>query len=406
MNRPTTALVALVLTLSSGCSTPDSAGPTVTRSDSAGVAVVFSSAARQHRTVSEPASFRIGLVSGEPEYLLDNVSGALRLSDGRVVVANCTPPVLRWYDGNGEYLTGTGREGGGPGEFRIGACRRDFQIHSVDGVRVEVWEHSEGRIQIFDSDGNYESTFTMQKGDLGPGGSLVGSFDAGYLLAFRRGTRRSGPPNSTWRDTLELHVFSAHGEHERLLTRSVGMTLMPVEVQTRIGVIRDVLMVPFAPVGLATAWHETAVLAPSEQPELKVLDRTGNLEMLIRWSDEQQPVTSELIDAYVEERLGRSNDGEARRRLRGYPYPDRIHPYDRILTGVDGLLWVRRPGVPRSGVHAWLGFDQTGEWAAQLEVPRDWRVFEIGDAHILARVRDALDVETLVMHELVGTGRP
>ena len=126
--------------------------------------------------------------------------------------------------------------------------------------------------------------------------------------------------------------------------------------------------------------------------------------MLIRWSDEQQPVTRGLIDAYIEERFG--NDGEARRRLLEYPYPDRVHPYNLILTGADGLLWVRRPRVPGSPAYVWLGFDQTGQWAAQLEVPRDWEVFEIGDAHILARVSDALGVESVVMHELVGTGRP
>ena len=182
------------------------------------------------------------------------------------------------------------------------------------------------------------------------------------------------------------------------------MSVVQAEFQIAFGVILNAVGVPFAPLGLATAWHETAVLAPSEQPELQVLDRTGNLEMLIRWSDEQQPVTRGLIDTYLDERFG--NDGEARRGLPDYPYPDRMLPYDRVLTGADGLLWVRRSRVPGSPSYAWLGFDQTGAWAAELEVPRDWRIFEIGDAHILARVSDALGVESVVMHELVSTGRP
>ena len=92
MNRTTrlltNALVALVLTVASGCSPRDAPDPTVTRRDSAGVAVVFSPTPRQYRVVSEPASLSIGLVSGEPEYLFDDVSDALRLSDGRVVVAH------------------------------------------------------------------------------------------------------------------------------------------------------------------------------------------------------------------------------------------------------------------------------------------------------------------------------
>ena len=411
MNRTTrlgtNALVALVLTTSPGCSPQDAPGPTVTRSDSAGVAVVFSSAPREYRTVSERASLSIGLVSGEPEYLLADVYDALRLSDGRVVVANCFPPILRWYDRNGEYVTGTGRDGGGPGEFREGVCGRTIEVHSVDGVRVETWEHHLGRIQVFDSAGNYESTFTMRPADLGGGGSLVGHFDAGYLLAYRRGFEQPGyTAGTSWRDTLELHVFSTDGEHERLLAKSPGATFIQFEVETAFGVIRNPSVVPFAPIGLATAWHETAVLAPGEQPELRVLDRSGSLEMLIRWSDEQQPVTRRLIDAYIEERFGGPNDGGRRPQLPDYPYPDRVHPYNRILTGADGLLWVRRPRVPGSLAYVWLGFDQTGEWAAQLEVPRAWEIFEIGDAHILARVSDALGVESVVMHELVVTGGP
>lgn len=53
---------------------------------------------------------------GENQELF-GVTGALRLADGRVVVANGKPRELRVYDSHGKFLTRIGRAGGGPGEF-------------------------------------------------------------------------------------------------------------------------------------------------------------------------------------------------------------------------------------------------------------------------------------------------
>ncbi len=65
----------------------------------------------------------IGIDDGTPEQELDHVSGAMRLPDGHVVVANGKPLELRVYDATGRFVRGIGRRGDGPGEFR---GRTDF----------------------------------------------------------------------------------------------------------------------------------------------------------------------------------------------------------------------------------------------------------------------------------------
>ncbi|HEX7024405.1 MAG TPA: hypothetical protein VF187_06275, partial [Gemmatimonadales bacterium] len=52
----------------------------------------------------------------DPEQDLDNVRGATRLGDGRIVVANTGSGELRIYDGKGKWLRNLGRKGEGPGE--------------------------------------------------------------------------------------------------------------------------------------------------------------------------------------------------------------------------------------------------------------------------------------------------
>jgi hypothetical protein len=92
----------------------------------------------------------IGLEEGDPAYLLDRVSGAVRLSDGRIVISNSGSVELRVYDAEGRYLQAIGRQGGGPGEFR-----RPDHIRRGAGETIEVWDAMLRPISVFDSQGRY-----------------------------------------------------------------------------------------------------------------------------------------------------------------------------------------------------------------------------------------------------------
>lgn len=129
---------------------PDSPshGEAVVR-DSAGVRIVENSAPAWREgegwRMSDEPILEIGVLEGQPEYQLFQVRGAIRLSDGRIVVANAGSHELRIYDPRGRFLTSVGREGSGPGEFRaLGSLDR------LGSDSLITWDWRNNRAQVFD----------------------------------------------------------------------------------------------------------------------------------------------------------------------------------------------------------------------------------------------------------------
>lgn len=99
------------------CGAGDRAASGAAVRDSAGVTIVESAAPRWRegegwRVVPEPA-VEIGAVEGEEAYQLHRVAGALRLGDGRIVVANGGTSELRYYGPDGRHRHTAGGEGEG-----------------------------------------------------------------------------------------------------------------------------------------------------------------------------------------------------------------------------------------------------------------------------------------------------
>jgi len=66
--------------------------------------------------VDPEAVLRIGAADGEAPYLLTNIRGATRLSDGRIVVVDGATFELRAFTSAGLHAWSAGGKGGGPGE--------------------------------------------------------------------------------------------------------------------------------------------------------------------------------------------------------------------------------------------------------------------------------------------------
>lgn len=60
---------------------------------------------------------QIGMVQGDAAYEFDQANSAVRLVDGRILVANSGSEQLRYFDSAGKALGTVGREGQGPGDF-------------------------------------------------------------------------------------------------------------------------------------------------------------------------------------------------------------------------------------------------------------------------------------------------
>ena len=134
--------------------------------DSAGVRIVENArpadtAFLDWRIGPEP-SVTIGVAVGDEAQMLFRVSDAVRLSDGRVVVAETSSSELKVFDPTGTRVGTWGGRGEGPGEFPEYMLQR---IEPWPADSIVAWYGPGWRVSAFDSEGNFDRTF------LGPSGN-------------------------------------------------------------------------------------------------------------------------------------------------------------------------------------------------------------------------------------------
>ena len=101
----------------------------------------------------------IGKLEGEDPYMLHQVFGAARLSDGRIAVANYGSSEVRMFDASGGHLVSWGGRGEGPGEF--------LSLENVapwPGDSIVAWYSPGLGISVFDSEGNHGRSFVLKSG--------------------------------------------------------------------------------------------------------------------------------------------------------------------------------------------------------------------------------------------------
>lgn len=117
------------------------------------------------RTPAQP-SVQIGELEGDPAYLFERITDAVRLMDGRIVIA--TGAELRYYDANGRHMLTRGGRGSGPGEFY-----RIAQLLQLPGDTVLVWDGARRIRAWFDAGGRFVRQQTV---------GVTGAFDTNWAI--------------------------------------------------------------------------------------------------------------------------------------------------------------------------------------------------------------------------------
>ncbi|HEX2168146.1 MAG TPA: hypothetical protein VHG09_13010, partial [Longimicrobiales bacterium] len=129
-------------------------------------------------SVDSTPALDLGGLGGSEEVVLFRVTGAYRLSDGRVVVADGGSSELKVFDDEGA-LTGTiGGPGEGPGEFR-----RLSYVGLLPGDSVVVWDMGQARLTVFGPDGVRARDFHIGATPESPRSSVSGVFADGSMLS-------------------------------------------------------------------------------------------------------------------------------------------------------------------------------------------------------------------------------
>lgn len=292
-------------------------------------------------------------------------SGATRLPNGQIVVADAYAAAIRYFGADGHPIRTVGRPGNGPAEFTpvwwLGQCQSDS---------VFVWEPKKQRMRVLDDQGN-----------------IVREFHWPVVPAFQSCSRNGvfllqAPP-------ADMGMPSDKTPHYRSplwTANSAG------EMIHKIG---DVPYVENRPLGKVTQLaisDSRLFVATADSGYVDSYSLSGKFVEAIRVGGEGRvPSDSNFdraLDSWVVQFPNRGTRTNMKKLLRSaLSMPDRLPPYSDVLTDPDGILWVvlSAAGDPSTHLRA---IDQAGQVRADLTLRTDVTVFEVGRDYILGRYED------------------
>ena len=393
---------ALVLGLVAATSCGPAAGPaaTATTRDSVGIRIVENQAP----------------VHPDAPWILDSLpiidlgsqefSGfvyPLRLSDGRVVVANGGTNELRFFGADGKSLKTVGRKGSGPGEFQQLGW---LELGVGDTLRTYDW--SLRRFSVFAGDGALQRLITLRSGSESSSPRPVGTLRDGRLIALSQSIVTTSSKPGAGRDTMPLQVYGADGVIRDSLGRWPGPEHL---IETGPNTV-SVSGLPFGK-DLSVVVHEARLyVGTADGPEVVVLKSDGTPEQIVRWVAPPVPVVPADREAY----LATLGEGwlpgqEAMRAqffemIKRAPFPKWKPAYAGLLVGSDGSIWVRGYTEPdKAAPTVFAVFDAAGRWLGAVRMPAQFTPTQIGAGFVTGTWKDADDVLQVRVYRLVSGPR-
>ncbi len=370
-----------------GVESPDGSADQV--HDSAGVPIVMNARPVDGSRIgwqigTEPA-VSIGEREGEDPYLLFSASDATKLSDERIVLVNAGSRELRVFDGAGVHVATWGGSGEGPSEFPVSISR----IDRLPGDSVIVWSPEYPVLTVLDPTGNAVRRIHLKKRqpDL-PADRIVpvavlgnGSILVSTMLGFTTG------------EAVLVELRDAEGEFMSSLGTHPGME-RHYDLDTF-----TVYEMVFGRSLIRQPWGRGIVITPTNRYEIKVFAQDGSLTRIVRRDHVLRTPTATHVEGYIEARVARFADPEAREReRRGFelvPVGEYLPSFASVMADALGYLWVEEfepPGEELPNV-LWTVFDPDGSMLGFVETPEELEVYEIGENYVLGRVTDELGVE-------------
>jgi hypothetical protein len=371
--------------------------------DSAGITIVESQAASWRSgdewTIASEPGLTIGVLEGDPDYQLFDVGRALRLDDGRIVVANAGTHELRFYDASGAFLHSAGGQGDGPGEFQdIG------WLAPLGGDTLATYDYGARRISLFDSEGTFLSTAAPQppEGESNP--LFVAYMSDGSLLAVSLIAVSPATESGLHRNAQLLVRYRPDGTFIDSVGRFPGRETYVKVDDGRV----TASALPFERRAGYAASDQGIYVGGADRPVVGLFGTDGRLLRVIRWNQPLLEVTPKMIDEIKRQRSERweelNLDAAFRAQMEAMqeemPWPDRLPAYSRFIVDADQNLWVERFSTPMATTSRWSVFDPDGILLGEVETPYGVRIFQIGSDFMLGVGRDAMDVEQVRVYGL------
>jgi len=290
---------------------------------------------------------------GGPGEELHRVSTALFQSDGRVVVANEGGHELLLFDKAGQLISRTGREGGGPGEFRQ---LMSLSVGTADSLFT--YDGRQRRLSVFDGEGVFARDVTLRGLDTLGVTQHVGVLQTGEIVvAFHRRSEGIGLS----RDSILVTLFDPSGKPAVSLGMFPHMYTHwgPHSIPGGPGQAAFPLPVAFSSVTAVSQGDSSIYVGLPDQQALIHLDLSGNRHVTC-WQGSQQAVTE-----------------VHRERLFAWLATALRMPQEEldIVRNVEGLATLPafgfEPLTAKVGQQALLVTDVDGVWLQPFQLPDD-----------------------------------
>lgn len=397
------ASLLLTCALVAGCDRARDPSETFSTRDSSGVAIAENTGPPPQPgpwTLSPEPVLEIGTVEGDEAYLFSRIRGAVRLSDGRIAVADDGAPDVRVFDAVGRHLRTLGRQGEGPGEFQGPSL-----LGALPGDTLVVMDSRLRRISLFHPDAGFIRSATP--GDEVPGFlQAVGMFASGAVVSSST-VYEGGAAEGYARHPIDFRSVGLDGRLVAELGSFPGYERVLVMLAGEQGTSAMTGSAPFGKEAATAVGDHRFYCGTQDTWEIRVLRPDGSLERLIRWDRSPRPVTDDEVAAFVEDAVADLPDNELADRYRRFyadaPVPA-FHPAHGSLE-VDrlGWLWVQETRVADDDPNRWILVDPEGRVAGAVDLPPRFTPEEIGGDYVLGRQVDELGVNHLRMYAL---GRP
>ncbi len=388
--------------LLAGCHAAAPAHRAITARDSAGITLIEStapawSAGGAWRLDTLPV-LRIGQQEGDAHFLFAGIAGALRLSDGRIVVADRSSSQLRFYQPDGAFQRAVGRSGEGPGEYhylralaRCGsdslfAFNIDYSANVVDtaGALLGVWKPLMHGTQL--SDQAYNLSCSRH----------------GVFVAVGWEHPGTGPRIGFYRALSPMWLWREAAGDARHVRQPVELGEFPSS--ERIGTEHGSRPHPFGRSTLLAIAGHTVIVGDEETLGYREYGLDGLLQRIVRGPWQDLTIRPEHVAAYREQRLALA-EPESRpaieRELRDMPLPPSFPAYTALQTDTAGDVWLRRYLPPGVGGQRWVVFAADGTCLGEVPMPPALTVLEIGTDYVLGVLQDELGVERVALYRLL-----
>lgn len=397
-----------VVLLASSLVVPSLAKSQATLTDSSGVRIVVNEEAAWGASsgwrLGDAPALEIGEPFGDSATALFRVVGAVRLGNGRVVIADGGSLELRYFAPDGTYLGKAGGKGGGPGEFA------SMLLASLRGDTIVVYDYEAARLSMFDGDGQYLRSVTYAVFTEGVGiPLLVGMFTDGSALVWSSPVGRPARRPGTSTSELLLFGATADGQSYTALGAEPG-TDVQWDVTDRVSTMVPLLF--GRSISLAV-YQDSYAVARSDQYAIRLYAKDGRLQAVVRKVVEPRTVTAGDIEVLQRARLVDVSEPRRSQRLRMFramSIPPTMPAFGRAIRrggwnpeirfDDSGNLWVLEYSLPGTDPWHWSVFRNDGQFLGTVAFPAGLEPLHIGDDFVVGRVQDSDGIEYVRVYTL------